>query len=94
MAMVKRLAGKRWRRQWQWGWGGRIQHGCSCYDWREECDGGNRPWFVCVFVCMERPQKIRSDLKRVNAPWSIARLGLAIGNPLARWARSDILLVW
>jgi hypothetical protein len=24
------------------------------------CDGGNGPWFVCVFVCVERPQNIRS----------------------------------
>jgi hypothetical protein len=26
-------------------------------------DGGNRPWFVCVFVCVERPQKIRKRAK-------------------------------
>ncbi len=33
------------------------------YNWREGDDGGNRLWFVCVvfcicvFVCVERPQK-------------------------------------
>ncbi len=37
----------------------------------------------CVFVCVERPQKIRSDLKKVNVSWSIARLGLAIGKTIA-----------
>ncbi len=27
---------------------------------------------LCVsFVCVERPQKIRSDLKKVNASWSL-----------------------
>jgi hypothetical protein len=28
-------------------------------DEREGDDGGDGPWFVCVFVCVERPQKIR-----------------------------------
>ncbi len=34
---------------------------------------------VCVFVCVARPQKIWSDLKKVNATWSLKSvLGLAI----------------
>jgi hypothetical protein len=31
------------------------------------CYGGNGPWFVRVFVSVERPQIIRLDLKIVNA---------------------------
>jgi hypothetical protein len=30
---------------------------------REGGDGGNEPWFVCVFLCVERPQKIRKRAK-------------------------------
>ncbi len=68
MATATRVVGGKW------GWGWLEGHGHTHYDWRENCDGGNWPWFVCVFVCVERPQKIRSDLKNVNA--SIARLEL------------------
>ncbi len=46
-------------------------YGHSCYDQREGCDGSNGPWFVCVFACVERPQKIRFNLKRVNDSWSL-----------------------
>ncbi len=65
LAMATRVAGD------EWGWGQREGHGCLHYDWREGCDGGNGPWFVCIFVHMERPQKIRSDLKIVYVPWSL-----------------------
>ncbi len=38
---------------------------------------------VCVFVCVERPQKIRSDLKKVNVSLSLKPiLGLAIGKTI------------
>jgi hypothetical protein len=49
---------------------------------------------VCFCVCGETTKYKVLSLKNVNAPWSIARLGLAIGIPLARRARSDTLLVW
>jgi hypothetical protein len=40
---------------------------------------------VCVFVCVERPQKIRSDLKKVNVSWSLKPvLGLAIGKTIGK----------
>ncbi len=32
-------------------------YGCSRYDWRAGDDGGNGPWFVCVFLCVERDHK-------------------------------------
>jgi hypothetical protein len=39
-------------------------------------------------VCVERPRKIRSDLKKVIAPWSIDRARLATAK-LAQVARSN-----
>ncbi len=57
MAMVKRVAGVRRRRQWGW----RKGQGHLRYDWREGNDGGDGPWFVCVLVCVERPKKIRKN---------------------------------
>jgi hypothetical protein len=33
---------------------------------------------VCVFVCVERPQKLRLDLKKVNASWSTDHVRLVI----------------
>ncbi len=38
------------------GWGWRKGQGCLCYDWKEGGDAGNGPRFVCVLVCVERPQ--------------------------------------
>ncbi len=45
-------------------------------------DGGDGPWYVCVFVCVERPRKILSDLKKVNASWSLYQGRLAKVNLL------------
>jgi hypothetical protein len=32
-------------------------HSCLHYDWREGGNGGNGPWFVCVFWCVWRDHK-------------------------------------
>jgi hypothetical protein len=53
MAMVKRVAGIQQRQRW----GRRKGHGRSRYNWREGDDGGNGPWFVCVFWCVWRDHK-------------------------------------
>jgi hypothetical protein len=42
----------------------RKGHSCSRYDWREGDDGGDGPWFVCVFWCAWRDhKKIRKRVK-------------------------------
>jgi hypothetical protein len=61
MAMAKSVAGI----QWQQGWGLRKGHGRSCYNWREGDDGGNGPWFVCVFWCVATKNKEESKLVTV-----------------------------
>ncbi len=47
-------------------------------------------------MCVERPQKIRSDLKKVNATWSIDRVRLGIVKLTHNMTRaiSDTTLVW
>ncbi len=63
--------GDRWRQHQQWlpqrewwafdggnnGDGAKDTAGRSRYNWREGDDGGNGPWFVCVFWCVWRDHK-------------------------------------
>jgi hypothetical protein len=68
MATGTRVASELLRQQWQWGWGRCKGCGCLRYDRREGDNGGNGPWFVCVFLCAWRYHKNKEESKIVNVP--------------------------
>ncbi len=49
---------------------------------------------VCLFVCVERPRKIRLNLKNINASWSIDRARLAILKLADNMAQSISDICW